>query len=99
MSSGVQRLMNAIKIIYLCSSFYNTPQRLSALLFKITNQMVETCKKYVMGLSPRIWDIEHSVLASRILRCKKVNEEYQLQYRNLKSALNERPDVEPLDLR
>lgn len=99
MSTGVTRLMNSIKIIYLCSSYYNTPQRLSALLFKITNQMVGTCKKYVMDNTPKIWDIEHGVLSARIERCKQVNQEYQNQYRNLKEALNQRQDVEPLDLR
>ncbi|NXR09295.1 DYH5 protein, partial [Semnornis frantzii] len=47
MMEHVPSLMNTICMIYCISPYYNTSERVTALLLKITNQMIKTCKTYL----------------------------------------------------
>ncbi|KFR16007.1 Dynein heavy chain 8, axonemal, partial [Opisthocomus hoazin] len=47
MMEHVPSLMNAICMIYCTSPYYNTSERMTSLLLKITNQMINTCKTYL----------------------------------------------------
>ncbi|NWZ31780.1 DYH5 protein, partial [Asarcornis scutulata] len=47
MMEHVPSLMNAVCMIYCMSPHYNTSERMTSLLLKITNQMINTCKTYL----------------------------------------------------
>lgn len=99
MSEAVVSLMNSVKAIYLISTYYNTPQRLSALIVKVTNQMIATCKRYVSRNVVKIWDLEDVELKKRIHLCQHLNDVYQHQFQKIKKEIEATPDTKPLDLR
>ncbi|NXY83115.1 DYH8 protein, partial [Alcedo cyanopectus] len=47
MMEHVPSLMTAVCMIYCTSPYYNTSERMTSLLLKITNQMINTCKVYL----------------------------------------------------
>ncbi|NXG76471.1 DYH5 protein, partial [Baryphthengus martii] len=47
MMDHVPSLMNTVCMIYCTSPYYNTSERMTSLLLKITNQMINTCKMYL----------------------------------------------------
>ena len=57
MTEHIPSLMNAIRMIYSISSYYNTSERMTSLFVKVTNQMITTCKKYIYGGTTKIWEI------------------------------------------
>ena len=44
---------------------------------QVTNQMITTCKHYVMEGKERIWELARDVVLERIANCVRLNEEYQ----------------------
>ena len=40
-------LMNAVRMINSYSRYYNTPERMTALFVKVTNQMIAACRSYI----------------------------------------------------
>jgi dynein heavy chain len=49
--------MNAIRMIHSISQYYNSSERMTSLFVKITNQMINTCKRYIKNGCSRLWDI------------------------------------------
>ncbi|CAI5671195.1 unnamed protein product [Oreochromis niloticus] len=58
MLEHIPSLMNGIKMIHVVSQYYNTSERMSSLLLKVTNQMISTCRSYLLQGVRRVW--EHS---------------------------------------
>lgn len=56
MVEHIPSLMNAIRMIYSISSYYNTSERMTSLFVKVTNQMITTCKAYIVLGVNRIWE-------------------------------------------
>jgi dynein heavy chain len=81
--------MNAIKMIHSISQYYNSSERMTSLFVKITNQMINTCKRYIKNGNSRLWDIPKQELITRINESKKLNDEYQACFHKTKGKLRE----------
>ena len=81
-------------MIHSISQYYNSSERMTSLFLKITNQMINTCKKYIKEGYSKIWEIPRMELLNRIAECKKLFQEYQKSFQKtrekLKSMENER---------
>ena len=86
--------MNAVRMIHSVSQYYNSSERMTSLFLKITNQMINTCKKYIRDGYGKVWDIPRDELLERINQCKNLFTEYQNCFQKtrekLKSMENER---------
>ncbi|KAJ8315371.1 LOW QUALITY PROTEIN: hypothetical protein KUTeg_007521 [Tegillarca granosa] len=91
MVEHIPSLMNAIRMIYSISQYYNTSERMTSLFVKVTNQMITTCKSYIKRDVSKIWELERPVLLQRINECIQLNEEYQKQFQRTKEKLRENP--------
>ena len=56
-AENIPSLMNAIRMIHSISQYYNSSERMTSLFVKITNQMINTCKRYIKNGSSRLWDV------------------------------------------
>lgn len=86
--------MNAVRMIHSISQYYNSSERMTSLFLKITNQMINTCKKFIKEDYSKLWDIPRLDLLERINESKKLYTEYQKNFQKtrekLKSMENER---------
>ena len=57
MVEHIASLMNGIRMIHSVSLYYNTSERMTALFVKVTNQMITTCKKYIVNGGSKVWDL------------------------------------------
>ena len=85
MIPAIPGLINAIKMIYSISRYYNTSERMTSLFVKITNQMITSCKEFVYkDGGSKIWDLDRQVLVEKLLQCMKLNEAYQRCFHEIK---------------
>lgn len=75
-------LMNAVKMIYTIARYYNTTDRMTTLLTKITNQMITNCRHSVLqGEAPDVlWSKDPIQLIKNLETHIKLNDAYQEQY-------------------
>lgn len=52
----IPSLMTSIRMIFTVSQYYNTSERMTCLLLKVTNQMISSCRAYLSQGVARIWD-------------------------------------------
>ena len=71
------------------SQYYNTSERITALFVKITNEMMRTCRSFILGNETRVWDIDRRVFMHRVAECKMLNTRYQEAFRRAKHRLQE----------
>ncbi|NXP40789.1 DYH8 protein, partial [Leiothrix lutea] len=78
MTQGIPHLIKSVQMIHRVSKYYNTSERITSLLIKVTNQMVTTCKAYITdaGLN-RLWDQETPIVIGKINECICLLKEYQ----------------------
>ncbi|XP_071340329.1 dynein axonemal heavy chain 5 isoform X1 [Trachinotus anak] len=93
----VPSLMTSIRMIHTVSQYYNTSERMTSLLLKVTNQMITTCKSYLSQGVTRIWDHSRPVLLQRISECRSLNVEYQRSFHSIRDKLREKPENRQFD--
>ncbi|XP_060921113.1 dynein axonemal heavy chain 5 [Labrus mixtus] len=90
-------LMTSIRMIHTVSQYYNTSERMTSLLLKVTNQMISSCRSYLLQGAARIWDHGRPALMQRISDCCKLNEEYQRSFQSIRDKLRENPENRQFD--
>ncbi|XP_075145766.1 dynein axonemal heavy chain 1 [Haematobia irritans] len=81
MKESILSLLQTVRLIYSVSQFYNTSERTSALMVKITNQMIETCKSYITcRCKETIWSQDRSLVRTKLSNCIKLNHIYHETY-------------------
>uniref|UniRef100_A0A8C0Z8U1 Dynein axonemal heavy chain 8 n=1 Tax=Cyanistes caeruleus TaxID=156563 RepID=A0A8C0Z8U1_CYACU len=90
MTQGIPNLIKAVQMVHRVSKYYNTSERITSLLIKVTNQMVTTCKAYITdaGLN-RVWDQETPVVIGKINECICLLKEYQRCFHEAKQETSE----------
>jgi dynein heavy chain len=79
--------MNAVRMIHSISQYYNSSERMTSLFLKITNQMINTCKKFIKEGYNKLWDIPRQELLERINDSKKLFQEYQENFHKTRDKL------------
>lgn len=81
MKESILSLLQTVRLIYSVSQFYNTSERTSSLMVKITNQMIETCKSYITcRCKETIWSQDRTLIRTKLGNCIKLNEIYHETY-------------------
>ncbi|XP_045541937.1 dynein axonemal heavy chain 5 [Papilio machaon] len=80
-NDSILSLLQTVRLIHSVSQFYNTSERISSLMVKITNQMIETCKQYITNrFKETIWSQERVVVREKLLHCINLNKTYRDTY-------------------
>nr|XP_037868155.1 dynein heavy chain 5, axonemal isoform X1 [Bombyx mori] len=78
---SILSLLQTVRLIHSVSQFYNTSERISSLMVKITNQMIETCKQYITcRFKDTIWSQERSLVRDKLIHCINLNRTYRETY-------------------
>lgn len=58
-------LMNNVKMMYTIARYYSTPERMTILFKKMTNQMIQKCKEHITA-SGKLWDQDKPTLVANM---------------------------------
>ncbi|CAI9729214.1 Hypothetical predicted protein [Octopus vulgaris] len=95
----ISSLMNAIQMIYCNSQYFNTSERMTSLFVKITNQLISTCKAYLLEDEYKIWDRQKDVVIPMLQDCMKLNEKYHEEFCKTKEYLKYQPSKRQFEFR
>ncbi|KAK3864738.1 hypothetical protein Pcinc_029598 [Petrolisthes cinctipes] len=85
MTPYIMKLFNTVRMIHSISRYYNTSDKLSALLIKITNQMIRACQVYISCQgTASIWCQPRSEVRIKIQHCLKLHFTYRSAYQKTK---------------
>lgn len=90
MRNSILSLFHTVRLIYSVSNYYNTSERTSSLMVKITNQMIETCKLYItQRYKETIWTQDRQQVRRKLQNCIGLSS----VYRNTYYSVREQPYV------
>ncbi|KAM4875452.1 dynein axonemal heavy chain 5 [Thomomys bottae] len=93
MIDAIPILINAIKMIYSISLYYNTSEKITSLFVKVTNQMISACKAYITNSgTASIWNQPQDVVMEKILSAIRLKQEYQHCFHQTKQKLKQNPN-------
>ncbi|KAL7304210.1 hypothetical protein TKK_0003404 [Trichogramma kaykai] len=82
MRDSLVSLLQTVRLIYSVSRYYNTSERTSSLMVKITNQMIAACRDYVtMRGRETVWGQDRSATRQKLKHCLRLNKAYRETYR------------------
>ena len=85
MKKSLQRLLHVVKMIYNISTFYNSPERVASLLVKITNVVIQSCRRYITDNGiVNIWDQDPDIIEKKLNACIKLNQQYREAYHEIR---------------
>ncbi|KAL1518053.1 hypothetical protein ABEB36_001736 [Hypothenemus hampei] len=85
MRDCIMGLLQTVRLIFNISQFYNTSERCSALMVKVTNQMIETCKAYITFRGQEsIWVQDRALVKDKLTQCIVLNKVYRKSYQIVK---------------
>ena len=92
-------LMNSVKMIHTIARYYNTVEKMTQLFMKITNQMINTCKKTILQgkAYDKLWLRDLDELIENMQSCIKLKDAYQTQYESTKEKLQAMPKGKQFD--
>ena len=89
MKIHITRLLNIVKMIQNVSSFYNSPEKISSLIVKISNQIIKSCKRFITeGGRLGVWNQETVIIEKKLLECIKLNQQYREAYHHVKNKVD-----------
>ncbi|XP_024103279.2 dynein axonemal heavy chain 5 [Pongo abelii] len=98
MMDAIPTLINAIKMIYSISHYYNTSEKITSLFVKVTNQIISACKAYITNNgTASIWNQPQDVVEEKILSAIKLKQEYQHCFHKTKQKLKQNPNAKQFD--
>ncbi|XP_054621741.1 dynein axonemal heavy chain 5 isoform X3 [Dunckerocampus dactyliophorus] len=97
MLEHIPALMAAISMIHSVSGYYNTSERMTSLLLKVTNHMINACRRYLTQGAAHIWDISRPVLLERISECWRLKAAYQRSFHAVQGKLQAKPTSRQFD--
>ncbi|KAF8766676.1 Dynein heavy chain 5 like protein [Argiope bruennichi] len=78
-------LIRTLFTINTVSHYYNSTERMTAVLTKITNQMINSCKRYLSCDGTKtVWEQSEEIVKKKISSCIQLNEEYQSCFQRVK---------------
>ncbi|XP_067341693.1 dynein axonemal heavy chain 5-like [Channa argus] len=97
MLEHIPGLMTSIRMIHTISQYYNTSERMTSLLLKVTNQMIATCRSFLSQGVAHIWEHSRPVLLQRISECCNLNVDYQRSFHTVRDKLRENSENRQFD--
>jgi hypothetical protein len=89
---SLHALLQAIATLYRIARYYGTPQRMTTLFCRITNQMIRLCKQSILAPG-KLWDQDKPSLLDNMKACVRLCEAYKQQYARLRdSSKQDQPD-------
>ena len=86
MKKSLFRLLHVVKMIYNISTFYNSPERVASLLVKITNVVIQSCRRYITDNGVvNIWDQQPEIIEKKLSECIKLNGQYREAYHEIRT--------------
>ncbi|EDL82632.1 dynein, axonemal, heavy chain 5 [Rattus norvegicus] len=98
MVDAIPTLINAIKMIYSISHYYNTSERITSLFVKVTNQMISACKAHITNNgTATIWSQPQDIVMQKIAAAIKLKQGYQCCFQETKQKLKQNPSEKQFD--
>ncbi|EDL08892.1 dynein, axonemal, heavy chain 5, isoform CRA_b [Mus musculus] len=98
MIDAIPTLINAIKMVYSISHYYNTSEKITSLFVKVTNQMISACKAHITNNgTATIWSQPQEIVMQKIAAVIKLKQGYQSCFQETKQKLKQNPSEKQFD--
>uniref|UniRef100_A0A8C6MZK3 Dynein, axonemal, heavy chain 5 n=1 Tax=Mus spicilegus TaxID=10103 RepID=A0A8C6MZK3_MUSSI len=98
MIDAIPTLINAIKMVYSISHYYNTSEKITSLFVKVTNQMISACKAHITNNgTATIWSQPQEIVMQKIAAAIKLKQGYQSCFQETKQKLKQNPSEKQFD--
>jgi dynein heavy chain len=94
-------LLNSVKMIHSIARYFNTEERMTDLMVRITAQMINSCLEWVLAVDPdtgsNLWKKNADELVGRLRDCMELNRAYQETYRAIRDKAEDVPGTHTFD--